>query len=109
MIPSPAKLEEIEVTYRHALRIWWAILWRTALLSVLSSLALVYLESAVARLLLPGEVPTIRHWWSIFCMVQGAVLAALIGLAILRRMLRRHFHHFRIVLAKHQTYYTEPF
>ncbi|BEV71751.1 MULTISPECIES: hypothetical protein [unclassified Paludibacterium] len=109
MIPSPAKLEEIEVTYRHALRIWWAILWRTALLSALSSLALDHLESSAARLLLPGELPTISHWWSTFCLVQGAILAALIGVAILRLILRRHFDHFRIVLAKHQSYYTEPF
>jgi len=103
-------MQEIDVTFGRAAIIWWAWIWRAMLLTVLSSLAIGALLGLLERALLPAEWsygdPDILLLMGRIC---GGLLGSLISIRVLQKILQRRFHGFRVVLVKHQEYYTEPF
>ena len=97
-------MQEMEVTFTRAARIWWAWLWRTVLATMLASAAL-GLAVGLAAHLLPRLFASGAGFGRIACGAAGC----LIGIGMMRRVLRGHFGGFRVVLVKHQKYFSAPF
>jgi uncharacterized membrane protein YfcA len=103
-------MQEMEVTFGRAAIIWWAWIWRTMLLTILTSLAIGALVGVLEHALLPEEWrygdPEMLLLIGRIC---GGLLGSLISIRVMQKTLKRRFHGFRIALIKHQEYYTEPF
>jgi len=101
-------MQEVEVTFGRAARIWWAWLWRTVLATVLISVVFGLLIGLLERLmpdvlvLLPDSTLRLGRF-------AGIAFGCLIGIGMMRHVLRRSFGGFRIALIKQQNHFSEPF
>lgn len=101
-------MQEMEVTFARAARIWWAWLWRTLLVTVLASVALGLLVGLSARLL-PGLFSTAPGAITHLGRIAGGLFGCVIGIGMMRYILRRSFGGFRVALIKQQDTFSEPF
>lgn len=82
---------ELEATYPLALKVWWAIVWRTISLGVLAGLALGFvfgIASAVTGLMLPQYVHAIIGLF-------GGMAACL---WVLKRLMTKGFGNYRLAV-----------
>jgi hypothetical protein len=101
-------MQEVEVTFGRAARIWWAWLWRTVLATVLIS-AVFGLTIGMLERLMPGSLIMLPGSILRLGRFTGIAFACLIGIGMMRHVLRRSFGGFRIALIKQQNYFSEPF
>lgn len=86
-------MQELEVTFGRAARIWWAWCWRTLLFSLLLGLAVGLLVGVAAALLgIPGQrlAP--------FNMAAGFGVGTVVSIWMMAKTLQRPFASFRIAL-----------
>jgi hypothetical protein len=83
----------LEVTFRRAFLIWWAIVWRSLLWGVPAGAAVGFLEGFVGTL--AGISPfAIRY----VALISGLIVAIPIGIYVVRRALRQRYREFSIRL-----------
>lgn len=91
---------ELEVTWEHVLRIWWALLWRgllAALASVITSLILVVTLGFVLEF---AGIPF--HVMPFFSIPLGMCIGVLFALAPIKMILNKQFGKFKLVIIKNE-------
>ncbi|MBC3766049.1 hypothetical protein [Neptunicella marina] len=90
-------MQEIEVSWKIALRIWWSISWRTAVI-ILPTTFLVgaILGFGMALFSIPIE-PN-----KIYLQLLGASISIVLSVWILKWVLGKSFNGYRIAIVKHE-------
>ena len=85
--------EGLEVTWGHALKVWWSITWRTVLFGLVIGFVVGVLAGVVgaASGTSSGAIQTISS-------LLGFVIGMLISIWAVRKALSKSFSDFRIVL-----------
>ena len=83
----------LEPTFRRALVIWWALLWRSVLLGLPSGVIVGFIEGFVGALV--GVPQTLIL---MLTSVSGMIVGVLVGLCVVRHILRKNFREFSIRL-----------
>lgn len=79
----------LEPTYKRALIIWWAIFWRTMLWSVPAGVLVAFVEASLIN------VDKLDSTW---CFGTGTIVSMLVGIFIIRSVLRKKHRGFSIRL-----------
>ena len=85
-------MEEIEVTWNHAIRIWWSLAWRGILFSVIAGALAGFIVGAVLGALGMGE--NIEKYGQLV----GLLVGIPVGIWVVRIVLTLQFRSFRIAL-----------
>lgn len=86
-------MNEVEVTWKRAVKVWWSLFWKVALISVglsfLIGMLLGFLGTAA------GVAPTALR---LISYLIGGAVGVFVGVAVLKSVLTKTFSDFRIVL-----------
>jgi flagellar biosynthesis protein FliQ len=86
-------MEEIEVTWWHAIKIWWSLTWRIVLFGGLAGLALGLLLGLFGAVTGTTD-DTIQFWGQI----GGMLVSIPIGIWVVKSILNKDFTKYRIIL-----------
>lgn len=102
-------MEEVEVTYKRSLKLWWSFVWRgmALMLILMIPMQIVMMTVVVPNLPKPGAGPPdpekMRQAFKMFAILWPIMFFGMIALQVqgMRWMLRRaRWSDFRIVLAR---------
>lgn len=85
-------MEEIDVTWSRATRVWWSIVWRSFLFSVLAGAAGGLVLGIVLGV--AGQAEGIQKYGQLV----GILLGIPVGIWVVKTVLTKQFRRFRIVL-----------
>ena len=85
-------MEEIEVTWLRAARIWWSLVWRGMLFSMLAGMAAGAILGLVFGFL--GQTDNLEQ----YAEVVGIAVSIPVGIWVVKTVLTIQFRHYRIVL-----------
>jgi hypothetical protein len=85
-------MQEIEVTWKHAIIIWWAVVWRTVLFVALAGMGV----GLVLGFLLAGMQD--EEQVALVAETAGLLVGIPIGIWVMKTVLTRQFRDFRIAL-----------
>lgn len=88
-------MEKLDVKWAHAIRIWWALLWRTLILITLN---LFIAGIAVGQIFSVLNMPLLEH--RPFLFILTLFIYAISSLRILKTILSKNFGDYRIMLVK---------
>lgn len=83
---------EMDVTYRHAISVWWAIFWRGLLFCFMAGFVAGFIIGFV------GAIVGFGHLTQPLSMAAGFIVALPVSIWVVRSVLRKRFKTFRIVL-----------
>ncbi|MBM3116800.1 hypothetical protein [Jeongeupia naejangsanensis] len=88
---------ELEMTWRRAMRVWWAYTWRVFVLGLLAAMVFGISAGVIAAYMLgktgsPGEVPRLAIG------AIGSVLGAWLSIVSMKCVLGCNFGEFRVAL-----------
>jgi hypothetical protein len=87
-------MEEIKVTWLHAIQIWWSITWRVVIFGGLAGLVLGLLFGIVGAT--SGADDDAIHLWG---QIGGMLVSIPVGIWAVKTILGKEFPKYRIVLA----------
>lgn len=87
------EVEYVEVTWRHATKVWWSLIWR-ALLFGSFAIAAVGLVLGFLMELVNINPETIKA----ICIVTGYIVCVPIGIVVTKLVLNKSYSNFRIAL-----------
>jgi len=85
-------VEKLDVTWKRAIKVWWALCWRGILYTVAITFPIGIVLGVVAALV--GEVEHARAYGRLL----GMILGVPIGIWVVRIILNKQFSDFQIVL-----------
>ncbi len=83
---------EMDVTYRQAVAVWWALIWRGLLFSFVAGFVAGFIIGFV------GAIVGFGHLTQPLSMAAGFLVALPVGIWVVRNVLRKKFKTFRIAL-----------
>jgi hypothetical protein len=86
-------MEEIPVTWGHAIKIWWSLTWRIVLFGGLAGLALGLLFGLIGAA--TGIADETIHSWG---QIGGTLVSIPIGIWVVKYILNKDFTKYRIIL-----------
>jgi hypothetical protein len=99
---------ELEITWRRAVRVWWALYWRTAILGagtfVASTTVLGLLGALLLAILHPASLsdPATSSTFGGIVGLIGLALSQATSILVVKELLGRDLGQFRIVLVSKQ-------
>ena len=85
-------MEELEVTWNRAIRIWWSLAWRGLLFGVIAGAIVGFIVGvAMGALGRPEE-------GGIYGQVAGMIAGIPVGMWVVKVVLSKEFRHYRIAL-----------
>jgi hypothetical protein len=89
-------MEEIQVTWKHAIKIWWSWLWRAVLWTLPTAMALGFI---VGLMMASYGIPI--EPYQLYLQAVGGCIGVFFGIYALKIVLtKKSFNGFRIVLVK---------
>jgi len=85
-------MQEIEVTWKHATRIWWAVVWRTVFFGALAGIG----AGLVFGILLGGMQD--EEQVALIAETAGLLVSIPVGIWVMKTVLTTQFRQFRIAL-----------
>lgn len=85
----------VEVTYMRAFKVWWSLLWRSALFTFLMAAVGSFTIGFILRIDLLAPANTIKK---IVCQALFFIIGLLVNIAIMRIVLKKRYSDFRIAL-----------
>ena len=86
-------MEELQVTWIHAIKIWWSLTWRVLLVGGLAGLALGLLFGVLGAA--TGAADDVVKSWG---QVGGMLVSIPIGIWVVKSILNKDFRKYRIIL-----------
>ena len=87
------EVEFVQVTWKHAVRVWWSLLWRLLLFGFLTTAGAGFILAIFAALLkIDAEVVKGA------CTIFGYIALILAGIVATKLVLNRHYSDFKIAL-----------
>ncbi len=105
LVAPPARVApvELEVTWGRALRVWWAITWRSLLLALCVGAGLGCCAGGFIGALgafVGASQARIQEVVQLVTLPLGVLMGLLAGMWATRAVLRKKFRHFRIALVE---------
>jgi xanthosine utilization system XapX-like protein len=95
-------MQELDVTWGRAFRVWWLLLWRSIVGATLLSFVAGFVFGLIYALL-----AGVFGWPAVGASIGGGVLGVIIGgvwaVLVVRMALNKKYAEFRIVLVPHST------
>lgn len=85
-------MEKLDITWKRAIKVWWALLWRGILFTLLITFPIGIVIGVIAASM--GEVEHVR----IYGRLVGMILGIPIGIWVVKIVLNKQFSDFQIVL-----------
>ena len=87
------EVEFVQVTWMHAFKVWWSLLWRGLLFSFLAAVGLGFILGFFMELLKvePEIIKTV-------CVTAGYIVSVPIGIAVTKLVLKKHYSDFKLAL-----------
>jgi hypothetical protein len=90
------EMEEVQVTWKHAIKIWWSWLWRAMLWTLPTALAFGFIVGLVMAM---SGIPI--EPYQLYLQAAGGFIGIFFGIYTLKIILtKKSFNGFRIVLVK---------
>ena len=86
-------MEEIAVTWRHAIKIWWSLTWRIVLFGGLAGFALGLLFGLFGAV--TGTADEVIHSWG---QISGMLVSIPVAIWAVKSILNKDFKKYRIIL-----------
>lgn len=83
----------VEVTWMHALKVWWSITWRTLLYSFLGGFVVGFILGFIM-----GSMGVNPNTINGVCRIAGGIISIPIGIAVVKIVLGKKYSDFRIAL-----------
>jgi hypothetical protein len=101
MSTSSTYFNFLELTFRRAAVVWWALVWRQALLSGCVFLMFLFLPGFIRAV--AGASPSIALYLTLFSGVAGLAVGVTTGIYVVQVALRQTYSEFTIRLVPRQS------
>ncbi|MEJ2760865.1 MAG: hypothetical protein P8126_04835 [Gammaproteobacteria bacterium] len=85
-------MEKLDATWKRAIKVWWALLWRGILFTLLITFPIGIVIGVIGAIM--GEAEHVR----IYSRLAGMILGIPIGIWVVKIVLNKQFSDFQIVL-----------
>jgi hypothetical protein len=85
-------MERLEVTWKHAIIVWWSLVWRGVLFGMLAASVAGFILGLIMGVLGKGESA------EVYGQLAGLVAGIPVGIWVVKTILTKEFGNFRIAL-----------